>query len=45
MRDPLDTASDPKGHLAQRYDLQPGPAGLIRPDQHFCPTTSDGLTS
>ena len=27
---------DPDGLVAQRYDLQPGTAYLIRPDQHVC---------
>ena len=27
---------DPDGLVAQRYDLRPGTAYLIRPDQHVC---------
>jgi 3-(3-hydroxy-phenyl)propionate hydroxylase len=27
---------DAEGLLAQRYDLQPGTAVLLRPDQHVC---------
>jgi len=29
-------AQDPEGLLAQRYDLKPGTAYLLRPDQHVC---------
>ena len=32
----LDATSDVEGHAARRYDLQPGSAYLIRPDQHVC---------
>ncbi len=32
----LDAGNDPQGCLARRYDLQPGTAYLLRPDQHVC---------
>jgi 3-(3-hydroxy-phenyl)propionate hydroxylase len=32
----LSPAQDPQGCLARRYDLQPGTAYLLRPDQHVC---------
>ncbi|NML18616.1 FAD-dependent oxidoreductase [Azohydromonas caseinilytica] len=32
----LDAANDPQQWLARRYDLRPGSAYLLRPDQHVC---------
>jgi 3-(3-hydroxy-phenyl)propionate hydroxylase len=32
----LSPAQDPQGCLARRYDLRPGTAYLLRPDQHVC---------
>jgi 3-(3-hydroxy-phenyl)propionate hydroxylase len=32
----LDAGNDARGLLASRYDLRPGSAYLLRPDQHVC---------
>ena len=32
----VDAGNDPQGLLASRYDLRPGSACLLRPDQHVC---------